>query len=196
MKNNYVWTLAVVALVAIAASAFAQDESSAMTDQAADSGSVYGWQLMDEQERFSYRDHMRSLNTEDERNEFRLSHHEKMQTRAREQGVSLGEPQSRGGDRHNKGSKGGKGGGRSQSNRPAFADFDGNGDGYLEQGEYAKAHAERVVAQTKQGREMKNAGRTTFADIDTDGDGRASPAEFAAHQAQQHQANQRRKQRN
>lgn len=192
--NYQIFVTAVVALLMITgADAIGQDQQPAAQAQSQSDEAMYGWQMMDEQERRSYRDQMESLKTEGERHQFRLSHREKMQARASEQGVSIAQQQSR---RGGESSKGGKGGGRSQSNRPAFADFDANGDGYLEAGEYARGHAERIAERAKEGRAMRNVGSTTFADIDTDGDGRANPSEFAAHQAKQHQANQQRKQGN
>lgn len=50
---------------------------------------VYGWQLMSEQERKEHRDKLRSFRTEQEREAYRQEHHERMQARAREQGVTL-----------------------------------------------------------------------------------------------------------
>ncbi len=168
-------------LIATGTTAFSQDQQSASETQSA--VAVDGWQLMSEEERLSFRDEMRALETEEERQQFRQAHKEQMRARAAEQGVSLSGAPKRRAAREGRGAgRGQSGGGR----RPAFVDFDMNGDGYIAQDEYVKAHAERVVKQAKEGREMKNAGRTTFADIDTDGDGRASPNEFAAHQAHQH----------
>jgi ferritin-like protein len=58
---------------------------------------VYGYQLMTEQERAEHRSTMRSFNTEAEREAYRRQHHEMMQQRAREQGVTLpDEPMPRG----------------------------------------------------------------------------------------------------
>ena len=58
---------------------------------------VYGYQLMTEQERAEHRAKMRSFNTEAEREAYRQQHHEMMQERARAQGVTLpDEPMSRG----------------------------------------------------------------------------------------------------
>ncbi len=64
---------------------------------AADQEEVYGWQLMTEQERVEHRETMRSLKTQEEREAYRKAHHEKMQKRAEERGVTLPEnPQERG----------------------------------------------------------------------------------------------------
>lgn len=50
---------------------------------------VYGSQLMTRQERMEYRNQMRALNTQEERNAFRLEHHQRMQERAKERGLTL-----------------------------------------------------------------------------------------------------------
>jgi hypothetical protein len=50
---------------------------------------IYGSQLMTRQERIEYRNQMRAMKTQEERNAFRLEHHKQMQERARERGVTL-----------------------------------------------------------------------------------------------------------
>ncbi len=50
---------------------------------------VYGWQMMSEQERHEHQQQMREMKTEPEREAFRKQHHEKMQERARQQGLTL-----------------------------------------------------------------------------------------------------------
>ena len=50
---------------------------------------IYGSQLMTQQERAQYRAHMRSLRTAQERERFRMEHHERMQERAQARGVTL-----------------------------------------------------------------------------------------------------------
>ena len=58
---------------------------------------MYGYQLMTEQERAQHRATMRSFNTEAEREAYRRQHHEMMQERAKAQGVTLpDEPMPRG----------------------------------------------------------------------------------------------------
>ena len=52
---------------------------------------VYGWQLMTQQERNEYQQKMRSLNTNEAREQYRLEHHKMMQERAKERGVTLPE---------------------------------------------------------------------------------------------------------
>ena len=59
---------------------------------------VYGWQLMTPTERDAYRTQMRSMKTSQERETLRLQHHEQMQKRAAERGVTLPDvPVRRGG---------------------------------------------------------------------------------------------------
>jgi len=165
-----------------------QDQHSAAQIQSPDNDAVYGWQLMSEEERHSYRKEIDALTTAEEKQRFRQRQREKIHARAAENGVSLQGTRRSGAS--------GKGRGERRKNpgggkRPEFADFDSNKDGFIAPDEYAKAHAARVVTQAKEGRAMKNAGSTTFADIDVDGDGHASPEEFAAHQAKQHEKNRR-----
>ena len=70
-------------------------------------------------------------------------------------------------------------------NMPSFADFDLNGDGFVEEQEFDEARAKRISERASQGYPMRNAGNAPpFSAIDSDGDGRVSPQEFSAHQAQ------------
>lgn len=58
---------------------------------------IYGYQLMSEQERIEHRNQMRSMKTNEAREAFRLEHHNRMQERAKAQGVTLPEePMPRG----------------------------------------------------------------------------------------------------
>lgn len=63
--------------------------ASLSTAAAADTTTVYGSQLMTQQERLEYRSQMRTLRTPEERAAFRQEHHKKMQERAKEKGVTL-----------------------------------------------------------------------------------------------------------
>ena len=59
---------------------------------------IYGSQLMTPQEMAEHRAKMRSLKTNEEREAYRLEHHQKMQERAKEQGITLpDEPPAPGG---------------------------------------------------------------------------------------------------
>ena len=57
---------------------------------------VYGRQLMTQQELAEHRAKMRSFTTEAERDQYRLEHHQRMQERAKEQGVTLPEAAGQG----------------------------------------------------------------------------------------------------
>jgi len=50
---------------------------------------IYGSQLMTNQERIEHRNKMQAAKTAEEREQVRLQHHEQMQLRAKEQGVTL-----------------------------------------------------------------------------------------------------------
>jgi len=54
-----------------------------------DRDQVYGWQLMTPAERSAYRQKMRNLKTSREREALRKQHHEEMQKRAQERGMTL-----------------------------------------------------------------------------------------------------------
>ena len=69
---------------------------------------MYGYQLMTEQERAEHRATMRSFNTEAEREAYRRQHHEMMQERARAQGVSLPDEPMPKGQGRGQGYRGGK----------------------------------------------------------------------------------------
>lgn len=58
-------------------------------DRLRDRDTIYGSQLMTPAERTAYRKKMRSLKTAQEREAFRMQHHEEMQKRAQERGMTL-----------------------------------------------------------------------------------------------------------
>jgi len=58
-------------------------------DRLRDRDQVYGYQLMTPSERSEYRWQMRTLRTQQERDALRTKHHEQMQKRAAERGVTL-----------------------------------------------------------------------------------------------------------
>src|SRR5512135_449809 len=73
---------------------------------------VYGSQLMTRKERVEYRARMRAAKTAEEREQIRKEHHESMQARAKERGVTLpDEPPMRGGGMMAPGGGMGPGGG-------------------------------------------------------------------------------------
>ncbi|MDD2878927.1 MAG: hypothetical protein PHQ58_00690 [Rhodoferax sp.] len=101
------WVLAAAASLLVAGmstSTFAQDQTrDQLRDHTGDQtpdrtrdrdrlrDPIYGSQLMTSQERTKYQAQMRTLKTEQEREAFRLEHHQQMQERARLQGVTLPE---------------------------------------------------------------------------------------------------------
>jgi Ca2+-binding EF-hand superfamily protein len=73
-------------------------------------------------------------------------------------------------------------------NRPAFSEYDLNGDGKITEKEFNEARSKRISERAQQGYQMRNLGSApSFADIDTNGDGEISTEEFAAHQSQRPQ---------
>lgn len=84
---------------------------------------IYGRQLMTPDERREYHQKMRNLKTKEERQAFRQEHHQQMQARAKEKGVTLPDaPPPRGGGRGmgpQNGMGPGQGMGPGAGNRPA-----------------------------------------------------------------------------
>lgn len=84
-------TLEVLAIVTIVVSlvavpAWAEDKANLQKQE-----QVYGWQLMDEQERYEYQQQMRKMKTSEEREVYRNRHHERIQERAQQRGLTLPE---------------------------------------------------------------------------------------------------------
>lgn len=77
---------------------------------------VYGWQLMTQQERMEHRNTMQQLSTNEERERYLIQHRINMQERAKQQGLTLPDmPMGRGfdngsGDHGGMGGQGGSGG--------------------------------------------------------------------------------------
>ncbi len=68
---------------------------------------------------------------------------------------------------------------------PTFSDYDLNGDGGIDEGEFTEARGKHMAERAQQGYRLRNAvNMPVFADIDADKDGKLSPEEFAAHQTQ------------
>jgi len=71
--------------------------ASGVTAIASEHNTVYGSQLMTEQERIEHRERMRNATSETERQKIRNEHHKRMQKRAKKKGLSLPEePPKRG----------------------------------------------------------------------------------------------------
>ena len=76
----------------MSASAMAQDQTeNRASDQVQRQDPIYGNQFMTRQELNEYQTKMRALKTEEERQAYRLEHHQKMQERAKVKGVTLPE---------------------------------------------------------------------------------------------------------
>lgn len=114
MKRQLVTTALVGVISLYAAGILAEDQlqtQDRLQTQQQTQERIYGSQLMTDQERNEYRNRIGSANTEEERNQIRNEHHQRMQQRAKERGLSLpDEPPAKGG--HMGGGKGmGPGGG-------------------------------------------------------------------------------------
>jgi len=71
--------------------------ASAVGAQTPDTEQIYGSQMMTQQERSEYQTRMRAAKTAEEREQIRQQHHEEMQARAKERGMTLPEePPARG----------------------------------------------------------------------------------------------------
>lgn len=104
-KNTLKITLSAIALGLMTATAsFAADAP------------IYGSQLMTNQERIEHRNQLRAAKTAEEREQVRLQHHEQMQLRAKDQGVTMPNtpPAQGGGQGRGMGPGGGMGPGRNR----------------------------------------------------------------------------------
>jgi uncharacterized membrane protein YgcG len=100
-KNTVKIVLTVIALGFMSSGAIAADQP------------IYGSQMMTNQERMEHRTKMNATKTTQEREQVRLEHHEQMQLRAKERGVTLPDtpPTQGGGMRQGMGPGGGMGSG-------------------------------------------------------------------------------------
>ncbi len=78
-----------VAACAVAAPVAGAADQQRQQEQTQAHERIYGSDLMTPQERNEYRAQMRALKTQEEREQFRKEHHEKMKARAKERGVQL-----------------------------------------------------------------------------------------------------------
>lgn len=91
--HRYLTGVVLAGLLAVPAGLFAADETTpqpvapAIKKQAREQ--IYGSQLMTRQERLEHRTKLRAAKTAEEREQIRKEHHEKMQQRAKERGVTL-----------------------------------------------------------------------------------------------------------
>ncbi len=79
--------IAALAVALLSSGAFAQPAGSLPPID--DNAPIYGSELMTAQERTEHRDRMRAAKTPEEREQIRAEHHERMQARAKERGVTL-----------------------------------------------------------------------------------------------------------
>ncbi len=67
---------------------------------------------------------------------------------------------------------------------PSYSDFDRDGNGQVTQQEFEQTQQERMTAQAKAGKMMRNAGNApVFSDLDTNNDGNIDEKEFQTHQS-------------
>lgn len=67
---------------------------------------------------------------------------------------------------------------------PSYSDFDSDGNGKITQQEFKDTQQNRMEAQAKTGRVMRNADNAPqFSDIDTNKDGNIDKEEFQTHRA-------------
>lgn len=110
VKFGAVAMVVAAGIVGVATQAAAQDKDQDRVQQR-DQDRIFGSQLMTQQERLDYASRMRSMKTEQERQAFRLEHHNQMQERARQRGVTLPDDPPQGPGRAMGGSGMGPGGG-------------------------------------------------------------------------------------
>ena len=99
MMHKYLTGVVLAGLLAVPAGLIAAEEvtpqpvAPAVKKQVREQ--VYGSQLMSRQERLEHRAKLRAAKTAEEREQIRKEHHEKMQQRAKERGVTLPDMPSR-----------------------------------------------------------------------------------------------------
>jgi Ca2+-binding EF-hand superfamily protein len=119
-----------------------------------------------------------------------VAHREKRHELSEGQGKGHGKGNGQG---NGKGYGKGQGAAESKShagkkgNKPAFSEFDLDGNGSVDETEFNQAHAERISKMAAEGRQMKHVGDAPgFSGIDSNDDDLISKDEFDAHQAQHH----------
>jgi hypothetical protein len=117
LKNTLrlsVLTGAAVLSIGLAVAADQEQKQSQTQAQAQAQEQIYGSQLMTQKERTEFSARMRAATTAEEREKLRKEHHERMQVRAKERGVTLpDEPPVMGGGMMGSGGPMGAGGGGS-----------------------------------------------------------------------------------
>lgn len=113
MKTRTAMTAAIAVAMMAAATLFAADQPAPKSEP------IYGYRMMNDQERNEYRDRMRNARSTEERQAVRDEHRKVMEARAKERGVTLPEP---------RGPRGPGAGG------PGYGPGAGKGPGYGPQG--------------------------------------------------------------
>ena len=125
------------AMIATTVSLFAAEGTA--ESAARKSEPIYGYRMMNDQERNEFRDKMRNAGSADERQALRDEHRKQMEARAKERGVTLPEPRGPGGGKgpgYGSGPRGegmgpGYGNGpRGEGKGPGFGPGGGKGPGY------------------------------------------------------------------
>lgn len=172
MKFGTVKMALILGLFSVALPALAQDKEKPNEP-------VYGWLLMSDAERQTFKSKAHSLTTQAERQQYIEVHRNEMRARAEEQGVTLEQSCFK-----RSGSAGNKQGKNNRRNCPEFTDFDLDGDGSITSIEFDAGHQGMYRQHMNEGRKLRKlANAPGFSDIDTDGNGSMSREEFAAHQA-------------
>jgi hypothetical protein len=112
IRRNVICFAAAGFLALFSAHCMAADQQPSQEQaQVQEQDQIYGSQLMTTAERADFHAKMRSLNTEQEREAFRLEHHREMQERAKKMGITLPEEPMRPGGGMGMGGGMGPGGG-------------------------------------------------------------------------------------
>ena len=124
MKRQTMMAAAIAAaMMTMTVSMFAAEQPAAT---AAKSEPIYGYRMMDDQERNEYRERMRNAPSAEDRQKIRDEHRKVMETRAKERGVTLPEPRGPGA---------GPGAGKGYGKGPGYGPG-GEGKGYGKGGGY------------------------------------------------------------
>ena len=146
------------AMMTMTVSLFAAEQPSAST--ARKSEPIYGYRVMNDQERNDYRERMRNARSPVERQSIRNEHRKLMEARAKERGITLPEPRGSGGGPGGPG-YGGRGEGRGPGYGPGAAGKGpgvGGGPRWQDEGGPGFGKGKGYVPGGKPGREGKGPG--------------------------------------